>query len=111
MARPEKYFDLPLRPNYKNVYIGNKASCFVDKQTLSEMDHAKKKQKITSNKAVVFTDDQMKEKHKASKNINTTKTEEQADRAFKKFLTQCGESNLDYWYYKEPELDNYLAKF
>ena len=30
---------------------------------------------------------------------------------FRKFLAQCGETNLDYWSYEEPELDNYLAKF
>ena len=26
-------------------------------------------------------------------------------------MTQCGEVNLEYWSYEEPELDNYLSKF
>ena len=75
------------------------------------MAQPKKKMKLSRSKSVVFTDQQLQEKQKAGKNINTTKTEEQADRAFKKFLTQCGESNLDYWSYEEPELDNFLSKF
>ena len=75
------------------------------------MEHPKKKLKLSSNKAVIYSDDQIKEKQKAGKNINTTKTEEWADRAFRKFLAQCGETNLDYWYYEEPELDNFLSKF
>ena len=26
-------------------------------------------------------------------------------------MRQCGETNVDYWYYEEPELDCYLSKF
>ena len=62
-------------------------------------------------KFVVYTDEEIRAKQEAGKNKNTTKTEERADRAFRKFLAECGETNLDYWSYDEPELDNYLSKF
>ena len=75
------------------------------------MEPQKKKTKVERNQFVVYSDDQMKEKHEAGHNKNTTKTEERANRAFQKFLRQCGETNVDYWYYKEPELDCYLSKF
>ena len=75
------------------------------------MAQPKKKLKLSTNKSVVFSDDQIKQKQQAGKNLNTTKTEERADRAFRNFLSQCGEVNLDYWRYEEPELDNYLSKF
>ena len=75
------------------------------------MEPPKKKSKPSVSKSVIYTDDQIKEKQKAGKNLNTTKTEERADRTFRKFLAQCGESNLEYWSYEEPELDNYLSKF
>ena len=67
------------------------------------MEPQKKKQKI---KCIVYTDEELIKKQEAGKNKNTTKTEERANRAFQKFLMQCGESNVEYWLYKEPETDS-----
>ena len=75
------------------------------------METPKKKLKLTKSRSVIYSEEQIKQKQVAGKNANTTKTEERADRAFKKFLAECGENKLDYLYYKEPELDAYLAKF
>ena len=81
------------------------------KQTLIAMEPQKKKLKQQKSKCVLYTDQEIEAKQQAGRNINTTKTEEWADRAFKRFLSECGELNLDYWYYQEPELDNFLSKF
>ena len=43
--------------------------------------------------------------------MNTVKSDNKADRAFRRFLTSSGCTNTDYWFFEEPELDNYLAKF
>ena len=78
---------------------------------LSIMEPVKKKKKTEKSKLIVYTDDEIKAKQDAGKNKNTMKTEERADRAFCRFLQQCGESNLEYWNYEEPELDSFLLKF
>ena len=62
-------------------------------------------------KFILYSDEQIKAKQMAGKNINTTRTEERANQAFRRFLSESGEMNLDYWLYEEPELDNYLSKF
>ena len=43
--------------------------------------------------------------------MNIEKSEKKAHKAFTRFLTQLSCPNTDYWYFDEPELDNYLAKF
>ena len=52
-------------------------------------------------------------KTKKSKNQNTEKTENRADKAFTNFLIAmgCSPDETDYWNFTEPELDTYLAKF
>ena len=60
---------------------------------------------------VVFTDDELLKKIKLSKNVNTEKSEKKAHKVFTNFLNQIGATEVDYWSYEEPELDNYLAKF
>ena len=70
-----------------------------------------KKLKQTKSKFIVYTDEEIKAKQDAGKNKNTTKTKERADRAFRRFLSECGETDLDYWNYQEPDLDSYLSKF
>ena len=46
-----------------------------------------------------------------SKNINTGRCERKGHDAFTRFLMQMGCDDLEYWLYKEPELNKYLAKF
>ena len=62
-------------------------------------------------KFVLHSDQDILAKQQAGKNKNTTKTEQHADQAFRKFLSECGEMNTDYWSYDEPELDSFLSKF
>ena len=76
-----------------------------------DMEPVKKKPKTDRNKFIVYTDEELKAKHEAGKNKNTMKTEERADRAFRKFLSEWREKQLDYWNYEEPDLDSYLCKF
>ena len=75
------------------------------------MDPPKKKFKTQKHKFVVYSDAEIKAKQEAGKNRNTTKTEERADHAFRRFLEECGATDLNYWYFDEPDLDNYLSKF
>ena len=75
------------------------------------MENPTKKRKTERSKFIVYTDDLIKAKQIAGKNKNTTKTEERADRAFQKFLTECGEQDTDYWNFTEPDLDSFLSKF
>ena len=44
------------------------------------MEPAKKKKNIDRSKFIVYTDKEIKVKHEAGNNKNTTKTEERADR-------------------------------
>ena len=60
---------------------------------------------------VLYSDEELQRKHDASKNINTTRSEERANSVFQKFLQQAGKKDLNYWYYDEPELDQMLEKF
>ena len=60
---------------------------------------------------VVYDEDTISLKRKKSENQNTVKSEERANRAFQRFLSQCNVDSTEYWFYTEPELDNYLAKF
>ena len=75
------------------------------------MEPPNKKKKTVKHKFVIYSDAEIKAKQEARKNRNTTKTEERADRAFRRFLSQCGETDLNYWNYTEPDLDAYLSKF
>ena len=72
---------------------------------------SKKKKLKTNHKNIVYTEEQIKAKQEGQKNVNTIKTEERANRAFRRFLHDCGEVDLNYWNYDEPELDSYLSKF
>ena len=62
-------------------------------------------------KNIVYTEEQIKAKQEGQKNKNTIKTEERANRAFQRFLHDCGETDLNYWNYDEPDLDGFLSKF
>ena len=58
-----------------------------------------------------LSDDQLEKRLKEGQNKNTVKSERKADKAFTRFLTANGAEGLEYWYFDEPELDNWLAKF
>ena len=58
-----------------------------------------------------LSDDQLEKRLKEGQNKNTVKSECKADKAFTRFLTANGAECLEYWYFEEPELDNWLAKF
>ena len=60
---------------------------------------------------VVYDDEQISVKKKKTDNQNTLKSEERANCAFQRFLAQCDVEDTNYWFYTEPELDNYLSKF
>ena len=73
------------------------------------MGPAQKKFTNKASKFIVYLNEDIRAKHLAGKNVNTTKTEE--DHVFSRFLKQCGETNLDYWFYEEPKLDSFLSNF
>ena len=76
------------------------------------MDPPQKKQKVTnSSHFIVYSDSEIASKHEASKNRNTTNSENHANSAFQKFLSQAGKDDLQYWFYDEEELDSMLTKF
>ena len=58
-----------------------------------------------------LSDDQLEKRLKEGQNKNTVKSERKADKAFTRFLTANGAEGFEYWYFDEPELDNWLAKF
>ena len=60
-----------------------------------------------------MTDDELEEKSKKSKNDNTIRCEQRADKAFRNVLLAngCNQNDLDYCYFSEPRLDKYLSKF
>ena len=70
-----------------------------------------KKRLKTISKNIVYSEEQIQAKQQGQKNRNTIKTQERANCAFRRFLDECGEKDLDYWNYEEPELDSYLSKF
>ena len=75
------------------------------------METPKKKQKTDkSSRFVLYSEEELQNKHEASRNRNTCRSEDRANSAFQKCLTQAGKSNLEYWYYEEYELDLMLTK-
>ena len=70
-----------------------------------------KKRKSDQNKDLIISDEDLQRRLLGGKNINTINCEKKADKAFRQFLESNGCTNSDYWYFEEPELDNYLAKF
>ena len=70
------------------------------------MQPAQKKQRF-----VLYSEEELQNKHEASRNYNTTKCEDRANAAFQKFLQQGGKTDMEYWLYKEDELDLMLEKF
>ena len=62
---------------------------------------------------LVWTDEDLDDKTKKSKNDNTLKCEQRADKAFRNFLVAngCDQNELDYRTFIEPTLDKYLSKF
>ena len=75
------------------------------------MEPPNKKTKSDKYKYAMYSEEEVKARPAAGKNIKTMKRKEQADRAVRKFLSEAGETNLDYWYYEEPELDSYASCF
>ena len=67
--------------------------------------------KINDHKDLIISDDESEKKLVGGKNVNTVKSEKKADKAFCRLLTSHGCTDTNYWYFEEPELDNFLAKF
>ena len=66
------------------------------------MDSLRKKQKLQNKlRFVLYSDTEIASKHEASKNKNTTNSENRANSAFQKFLAQAGKTDLEYWFYDE----------
>ena len=60
------------------------------------MEPQKKKLKKDTNCFVIYSETELKSKHDASVNINTSRSEDHAKSAFTKFLKQAGKDNLEY---------------
>ena len=60
------------------------------------MEPPNKKQRF-----ILYSEEELKNKHEASRNYNTTKSEDRANAAFQKFLQQAGKKDLEYWFYEE----------
>ena len=75
------------------------------------MEPVKKKLKTKSDRFVLYSEQELKSKHDASINKNTKHSEDRANSAFQKFLTQAGKTDLNYWLYEEDELDLMLEQF
>ena len=75
------------------------------------MEPQRKKQKVNNSQFVLLSEEELRSKHEASKNRNTTNCEKRANSAFQKFLAQAGKEDLRYWLYEEDELDIMLEKF
>ena len=91
-----------MKANEINVYIQGLGDITLDA-----------KSQIMAKRFLVINDTEFEQKTKKLKNDNTKKCEDRAHRAFTTFLIANGveENNTDYWYYSEPELDKFLAKF
>ena len=63
------------------------------------------------NQHILFSKEELLKKVKLVKNASTKKSEDKADRAFTKFLSQLGATDLNYWISEESELKNHLTKF
>ena len=75
------------------------------------MEPAKKKLKQSKSRFIIYSEEEIKQKNDAAKNINTSQSEERANNAFQKFLRECGRDDVKYWLYDEEDLDNMLSKF
>ena len=75
------------------------------------MEPPKKKLKQNKSRFIVYSETEIKSKHDAARNVNTSRSEDRANSAFQKFLTQVGKEDLRYWLYDEEELDDMLEKF
>ena len=78
------------------------------------MDSKQTKQKAKKRKLpqdLKLSDNELEKKLKDGQNENTVKSEKKAHKAFNRFLIENGADNLEYWFFEEPELDNWLAKF
>ena len=62
-------------------------------------------------KDLQLSDDQLEKRLKEGQNPNTVRSEKKADQAFTRYLQENGADDVEYWYFEEPELDNWLAKF
>ena len=60
---------------------------------------------------LTLTDEELDKKLREGQNENTVKSEKKAHKAFTRYLSQNGAEDLNYWFFEEPELDNWLAKF
>ena len=60
---------------------------------------------------LTLSDDQLEKKLKDGQNENTVRSEQKAHKAFNRFLIENNVTDLDYWFYEEPQLDKWLAKF
>ena len=58
-----------------------------------------------------ITDQELIQKRRSLENSNTVNAEKCADRAFKLFLQENGVDSVDYYFYEEEELSNWLQKF
>ena len=77
-----------------------------------KMHPVKKKQKLQNKQCfVLYSEEELARKHAQSRNKNTTKSEDRANKAFQKFLLQIGKADLEYWLYDKDELDIILEKF
>ena len=83
---------------------------FGDIKIDAKMEPPNKKIKGNNSRFVLYSDEQLKIKHDASINKNTKHSEDRANNAFVKFLSQIGKSDLNYWLYEEDELDLMLEK-
>ena len=59
----------------------------------------------------ILTDEEMKEKQLSVQNINSIKNEKKAEKAFKEYLQQAGEVDINFYCYAEEKLDYHLSKF
>ena len=69
------------------------------------------KQTKRKSQDLILSDEQLAKKLKDGQNSNTVKSELKADRAFTRFLKENGAEQFEYWFFEEPELDTWLAKF
>ena len=108
------YFFHPPR-NSKRCPLGsriNEKQCYIFiVEIIKQMLKWSLLRKNNNARFVLYSDKEVEDKIQANKNRNTTKSEECANSAFQKFLSQYGKDNLEYWFYDEEELDSMLAKF
>ena len=59
----------------------------------------------------ILTDKELQEQQLSAQNLNTLKNEKKAERIFKEYLQEAGETDLNFYLYTEEQLDSHLAKF